>query len=88
MKENNPTKATVTLYTAFIDLGDSREPEAEVFGSRQEAEEYLADILEEDMEEANITDVMDQKLQFKVAMDYNGEYYITERTIRVELRDE
>ena len=85
---NTTKKATVTLHTAFIDLGDSREPEAEVFGSRKEAKEYLAEILEEQMEDLEIKEVMDERLQNYVAVEYNGEYYITERTIQVELRDE
>ena len=88
MSDNNPKKASVTLYTAFIDLGDWREPEAEVFGTTEEAKEYLAAVLEEQMEDLEVTDVMDERLQNYVAVEYNGGYYIYERTIQVDLRDE
>jgi hypothetical protein len=86
MDKNKPQEryTEITTYLAQVEMDYHDEPQTQVFGTLEEAKNFIKEILEEVMEDENIPKLGEELLQV-LRVKYHGDYAITPSVIKVKL---
>jgi len=85
MEENNQEHSVeISTYLAQVEMDYHDEPQTQVFGTLEEAEHFIKEMLEEAMEEEDTSELSEEFLQV-LQSKYHGDYSIIPSVVKVKL---